>query len=167
MKRLINSLIGAAALTAMAITPAVADGHGGKRAFADVYAECGIGALLFNGGDSTSTTLAIISNVTWDLGTTAHSSNYSSDENCKGGSASTASLIMETYPSIERDLAQGQGEYLTAMIETRGCQGSEAALIQGLRQDMASAIAAPGYGEKSRKDKSEVLYNALNAHCVI
>ncbi len=127
-----------------------------SREFADVYAECGIGALLFSGDSENNRLLAIISNVTWDLGTTAHSSNISSEGNCKNGDAQTAAFIQQTYPSIERDLAVGEGEFLHAMLNYRGCDSAvHTDLISDLRGDMAGAIASKGAGD------AELLYNTL------
>lgn len=135
-----------------------------SREFADVYSECGLGAMIFSGASDNNRILAIISNVTWDLGTTAHLSNMSSPENCTKGSASTAAFIMQTYPSIERDLARGEGEFLTAMLDFRGCEtGAQPGIIADLRTAMATEIGGAGYADSSGLDKAGVLYNTLES----
>lgn len=138
----------------------------GEYSFADVYTNCGIGAMLFNGSSDTNKTLAIISNVTWDLGTTAHSSNASSAESCKSGQAATAALIMQTYPKIVTDLAKGDGEYLAAMVETMGCSSSQPKLISGIRSDLSAVVNTSSYVELSRKEKSATLYDSLSNRCI-
>ncbi len=132
------------------------------RPFAEVYAECGIGATLFNSGSSGSSdgrTLAITSNLTWDLGTTALSSDVTSDSSCAGGSAATAELMMHTYPAIERDLARGEGEHLDAVLAASGCDADvHAALGQGLRADLAASTLDV---EASRFDQVDYLHGSL------
>ena len=49
------------------------------REFADIYTECGLGAMIAPNNEA----VAAVTNVTWDLGTTAISSDASSEENCK------------------------------------------------------------------------------------
>ena len=61
------------------------------RDFADIYTECGLGAMIApNNG-----TVAAVTNVTWDLGTTAVSSNVSSEDSCSGGKKKTAAYIFQ------------------------------------------------------------------------
>ena len=126
-----------------------------SREFADVYAECGLGAMIFSGDSENNRLLAIISNVTWDLGTTAHLSNLSGS--CSKGDAQTAAFIMQTYPAIERDLAVGEGEFLYTMLDFRGCDSAvRSSLINDLRVDMANAMSA-GASDAN----AEMLYNTL------
>ena len=132
-----------------------------ERSFADVYADCGIGNMLFGNAGESGRILAIISNVTWDLGTTAHSSNASSEENCKGGEAKTAAYIYHSYPAIESDLAKGQGEYLTAMLDAAECSVSRDALVSELRINLSGQLDA------TRESKSAVVFDTMSAHCVI
>ena len=135
-----------------------------SRTFADVYAECGIGALLFNkdlsGGDN-GRILAIISNATWDWGTTAHISNQSSPENCQGASTTAAAFIYQNYDRIETDLAQGHGEYIDALVTNLSCNTADVktamrsklgALVGGSEADIAFA-------------KSSALYDSLVGSC--
>ncbi|GAF55755.1 hypothetical protein JCM18901_1422 [Psychrobacter sp. JCM 18901] len=81
------------------------------RTIEQIYKQCGIGGALFG---NSSPILAIISNVTWDLGTTAATSDSMSPETCQGGNVRAAVLIKEAFPSVEKDLASGQGAHLSA-----------------------------------------------------
>jgi len=133
-----------------------------SRDFATVYEECGIGALIFSGDTDNNRILAIISNVTWDLGTTAHLSNVSSPDSCAKGDAQTAAFIMQTYPSLERELARGEGEYLAAMLEMRGCEtNAHRLVISDLRNAMSGQLVQSGYAGSSQEEKAGVLFNTL------
>lgn len=99
------------------------------------WSECGIGAMIFNNNG----TAAAISNIIWDLGTTAVSSNVSSQHTCEGAGAKTAMFIKATLPKLELDLAQGEGEYVSAMLELRGCEmASHNEIIKAIREDYSN-----------------------------
>src|SRR3989338_2196679 len=86
------------------------------RDFADIYTDCGLGAMIAPRNDAVAT----VTNVTWDLGTTAISSNISSPDTCVGGQARLASLIHDSYNDLEKNLASGSGPYLDALIMLAG-----------------------------------------------
>lgn len=114
------------------------------------WQECGIGAMIFpeNG------TAAALSNIIWDLGTTAVSSNISSDGSCAGANVDTAMFIQQTYPVLQQEVAQGEGEYLSAMLTVRGCSAeAHTALIENVRADYANATEV----------NAEGFYNILEA----
>lgn len=151
--------LSAIALTAFALsaTPSVAAANG---TFGDAYTECGIGALFFPSND----TLAAITNVTWDLGTTAVSSNYSSEDACNGSSAETAMFIHESYDILEANIAQGEGEHLNALMTIAGCESSATTV---LREEFGQVVTAKYYSEKDAVEKSEALYNIVSAACSV
>ncbi|MGB0866089.1 MAG: DUF3015 family protein [Granulosicoccaceae bacterium] len=163
--RKLTSLLAAAALVAAIPMTGQADGH--QRTFADVYADCGIGAMLFSGNSDNDRILAIISNVTWDLGTTAHSSNMSSAENCKSGGATAALFILENLPQIEGDIAKGEGEHLAAAVHTFGCESQLDSLTVELREQTKLAIDNGSYATMDAQDKSAQIYNTINTSCTI
>jgi len=128
------------------------------REFADIYVDCGLGAMIA----PNTPAVAAVTNVTWDLGTTAVISNASSPNTCKGGKAKTAAFIHDSYVPIERDLSRGQGEYMDTLMVTAGCsEESRAAISAAVRKDFTSSVAAPGYTDQTRFEKSEALYNSL------
>ncbi len=130
----------------------------GARDFADIYTDCGLGAMIA----PKTPAVAAVTNVTWDLGTTAISSNISSPETCAGGKAKTAAFIYRSYNSLESDIARGEGKYLNTLLELIGTTpDNRGTVIQNLRQDFATLIAAPQYSEKTTKEKSEALYNVV------
>ncbi len=129
------------------------------REFADIYTDCGLGALIAPRNDA----VAAVTNVTWDSGTTAISSDSSSPESCKGGKESAAAFILDAYPSIESDLARGSGEYLSTLLTIAGCEQSiRSEVAEALRADFGKVAAAGDYSESTRFDQAETLYNVLN-----
>jgi len=107
--------------------------------------------------------VAAITNVTWDLGTTAISSNISSPGACKGKTAKAAAFIHNSYESVEKDLARGSGEYLDALMSLASCEKkNREALSNSLRDAFASSVSKPDYTHWTRYQKSENLYNILN-----
>ena len=130
------------------------------REFAEIYTDCGIGGMIAPRSDA----VAAVTNVTWDLGTTAISSNISSPDSCSGGKAEEAAFIYESYDSLVVDLASGHGAYLDGLAALAGYEGKERQrFIAALRSGFAGLVAAPDYPEQDRYAKSEALYNLVNA----
>lgn len=121
----------------------------------NVWRECGIGGMIF----TKTGWAAIVSNIIWDLGTTATSSNVSSDDMCEGPTASAASFIHETYTNLEEEVAVGEGKHLTAMLDMLGCS-DQTTIINGLRSDLSNKMSQPSYSTQTRLQKAEGLYNA-------
>lgn len=136
--------------------------HGASaREFAEIYTECGIGAMIA----PRTPAVAAVTNVTFDLGTTAIISNISSPETCKGGQALAAAFIHDSYASLEADLARGTGSYLDALTVLVGVEeGEKAAFVHSLRKDFAAAVAKENYTEQSQFQKAEYLYGLLYPH---
>lgn len=127
------------------------------RTFGQIYTDCGIGAMIAPETDA----VAAVTNVTWDLGTTAISSNISSPSTCRGGKARMASLIYSTYPSMESDIAAGEGENLKSLVALAGCDtGHSARYIHALRQDFAKKAGVDSYAALPRKTKAASLFEA-------
>jgi len=127
------------------------------REFAEIYTDCGLGALIA----PHTPAVAAVTNVTWDLGTTAISSNVSSPDTCKGGKAKTAAFIFKSYESLEKEIAMGNGKYLDKLIELSGSKKQKEKIIRALRKDFSKEVASSSYAKKSRYEKSLTLYNIL------
>lgn len=155
MKRYLG--IAAGVTMAFAMSAQAADTN---RTFADIYTDCGLGAMIAPSNDA----VAAVTNVTFDLGTTAISSNATSPETCQGGQASAAAFIFEAYPSIEQDLARGEGEHLTALLKIAGCEAdSNADVAASLRRDLATLADSEDYSDRSTFERAEDLFEALDA----
>lgn len=144
-----------AAATALVITTAQ---DSQAREFADIYTDCGLGALIAPNNSA----VAAVTNVTWDLGTTAISSNISSEDTCKGGKAKVAAFINDSFENIEKDLAKGNGKYLDtlATLAKADSQTSEQ-FISSLRSEFSKVVADSEYSTLSTYKKSEKLYNII------
>src|SRR5690554_322833 len=74
------------------------------------WQHCGIGAMIFTDNG----VAAAISNVIWDLGTTAVASATISPESCGTTLVTVALLIDSSYDQLAMETAQGSGEHLNA-----------------------------------------------------
>lgn len=134
---------------------------GAARDFADIYTECGLGAMIAprNG------TVAAITNVTWDLGTTAVSSNITCPSACNGEQEKVASFIYESYDSLEKDLAKGKGEYLDSLMSLIEYDSkAKDHLISNLRSGFKDTVSQPDYVRKTQYQKAETLYHLVYKH---
>ncbi len=144
----------AASLTALTVM-----GSTQAREFGDIYTECGLGGAIFKN----HTTMAAISNVTWDLGTTAILSNASSPESCEGSKVAAAAFIHESYTTLEQDIAKGKGQHLSALMDIMNCDASaRKGVVDSLRTDFGAVASVKGFAESSQFNKSETLYNIMN-----
>jgi len=133
------------------------------REFADIYIDCGLGAVIA----PRTPVVAAITNVTFDLGTTAISSDISSPETCSGGQARMAAFVHDAYESLEVELAAGEGKYLDSLTALAGIeQDDKAAFVQNVRKQFAQSVAAADYTRQTLFTKAETLYNILNQEMV-
>lgn len=150
----------ASIVTLAAATIAVSAAPAQAQQDINPWQECGIGAMVFpdNG------TAAAISNIIWDLGTTAVTSQMSSPESCEGSGVRTAMFIQRTYDELEVDTAKGEGRYLTAATELMGCDASvRPAIISDVRSDLSARAKSDEFSNMSRTEKAEQYYMSLSA----
>ena len=121
------------------------------RDFTDIYKECGLGAMIA----PNHTTVAVVTNITWDLGTTAISSNISSEESCSGGKAKVATFIMKSYNNLEGEIASGEGKYLETLLSMTEKD------TETLRSDFSDIVASADYSTLNQEEKAEKLYNLV------
>ncbi|OQY53880.1 MAG: hypothetical protein DRR08_10110 [Candidatus Parabeggiatoa sp. nov. 2] len=130
---------------------------GMAREFADIYTECGLGAIIA----PTNRAVAAVTNVTWDSGTTAIISNLSSPDTCNGGQEKVASFIYNSYDVLEKDLASGSGRYLDSLMELAGYESQAPQKLEVLRNGFAKIVANPSYVDQNRFEKAEALYDLV------
>lgn len=148
MKKIMVVMTAAALPFAMSVN---ADG----RTVEQVYKECGLGGAIFG---KSSPVLAFISNVTWDLGTTAALSEASSPESCTGNSVKAAVLIKEAFPAVEQELAMGSGDHVAALNSLMAC---DAASLQ-MRASYAEYTDTQAYSNASQAENIEQLFKLMN-----
>ena len=161
MVRMLKSLL--PILVVMLVLPP----SGMAREFGEIYTDCGIGGLIGSAigsdEDSVANVAAVVTNITFDLGTTAISSNTTSPDTCARGKERTAAFIYESYDSLEADLASGHGVYLDGLAALAGYEGdTRDRFVAGVRSGFARLVAAPEYPKQDRFAKSEALYNLVN-----
>lgn len=125
-----------------------------------IYEECGIGGLLFPSWPVG----ASVSNVIWDLGTTAATSGLTTPDACKGGEAKLAAYIFEAYDSLEMDLARGDGKYLDMLtFLSEKTADEKAAFILAVRDNFRSLVAQEDYSSLSRLEKAKRVYTIVRS----
>ena len=143
-------------------SPSTADED--KRSFGEIYTDCGLGALIAQGikNEDTADVVAVISNITFDLGTTAISSNATTPDSCARGKAKTAAFILKSYPQLEKELALGYGKYLDTLMSLRNVPGSERSrVLEKMRQEFVGKASSTDFERLSQKQKSELLYDVV------
>lgn len=124
------------------------------RSFGEIYTQCGLGGALA----SSVPAVAAITNITWDLGTTAITSNISSEGTCAGKSEKVVAFISDSYENLEKDLAQGEGKYLDTLISmTKPTNTTKEAFVASIRSEFAPVVAS----NATNLVKSEALYNIV------
>ncbi len=154
MRRIINPTgIVAAVLLAFSFSASA------ERTVEEVYKQCGLGGAFF--GES-SPTMAFISNVTWDLGTTAASSD--SSDACAISNEETAAIyIHEAYEMLERDISKGRGEYFDNLATILSCESeSVGRVMSAVRAEFSGVVASEAYASMSKMEKSNALYKIVS-----
>jgi len=119
------------------------------------WSQCGLGSAVF----PTVPLGAIISNLIWDLGTTAVTSSAVSPETCKGTKMAAAQFVGSTYASLEMEAVIGEGQYQAALSNVMGCdQSVQAPLFAQVRTQFRNEVAQPEYSELSHNQKAEAYY---------
>lgn len=124
------------------------------------YSDCGIGAALF----PKHPVGAVISNVIWDLGTTALTSATASPETCSGEAVKTAAFILESYDSLAEDTARGEGAHLATLLELMDVEeAGKADFVASIRASHADLVNSAEYASMTDVEKAEHLYFAAVA----
>ncbi|MFT7675962.1 MAG: hypothetical protein ACI845_004389 [Gammaproteobacteria bacterium] len=134
----------------------------------EMFTKCGIGAMIFKENG----TLAAISNVIWDSGTTAVTSGLAG-AGCNGMEmeAEAASMIYQKYAALEEETASGKGQHLAALMDLYQCDsGDRAAVVSGIREDFTSMVSGQqAYNSASQLDKAKSYFDLvsknMNGNC--
>lgn len=126
------------------------------------WKDCGIGAMLFP--DKEDEVIALITNVTWDWGTTAVSSKISSPGSCEGADMTAALFINNTYTNLVEETAAGQGSHMASVLSIYGVDANaHTAVSSKIRSEFASSVNAEGFAQKSHADQAYAYYQAVNS----
>src|ERR671915_438621 len=146
-------LKGLAVLLLLAALPMT--GMAQKKKELNPWIDCGIGAMIF----TETTGAAVVSNVIWDLGTTAVTSDQSSQNTCNSKKAQTALYIGVNYASLSEETAKGDGKHLQAMLDVMGCTAAREEIIAGTRAQFGQYLGSADYAQKSAAAKAEDFYS--------
>ena len=117
------------------------------------WKHCGIGAMIFDNNGAA----AAISNIIWDLGTTAVSSKVSSEDSCEGANVKAAQFIQDNYNQVLEETSQGNGEHVTAMLDMLSVEeAKQPQVLAAIRTEMAGKVA-------SEQATPEAYYNVVMA----
>lgn len=131
-----------------------------KAADVNPWTQCGIGAMIF----PSTPVGAVISNVIWDLGTTAVTSAGLSKNTCEGKGAKMAMFVGTTYANLEEETVQGGGQHVSAMLNLASCQpASHDAILSSVRADFAQSLRDPAYQQKDQMARAEGYFNLVQA----
>lgn len=140
----------------MTLGAAVAPTQAVAQSDINPWQHCGIGAMIF----TSNGVAAAISNIIWDLGTTAVSSATISPDTCNSELINVALLIDASYDQLAMETAQGSGEHLNAALNLVGCSATEAN-VASLRADLTSVATSANYAEMAHEDKAYSYYSSL------
>ena len=130
---------------------------------ANPWKECGIGAIVSNEFDFESKWMPIITNVTWDYGSTAISSAVTTPDSCAGKEVSAAKFINATYTTLEEETIKGSGEHVDTMLTILGCESDKDAITASVRSTLSSDINSADYAEMTTTQKAESYYNIVDS----
>jgi len=122
------------------------------------WTDCGLGAMIF----SKYPAAAGISNIIWDLGTTAVTSSAITPASCAGKNVAAAKFITDTYSNLEEDTVKGEGQHVTAMLDIFGCEKvSQKGIIESVKADFGETLKNSTYSSKSIVEKAQGYYNIV------
>lgn len=148
----------AVAVGCFAVSPVSAADDKDAGSGPNPYSQCGIGAAIF----PNTPVGAVISNVIWDLGTTAVISATASPETCNGKKAEAAAFILKTYDNLAEETARGEGDHLTALLNILEVDAANRdAVLAEVRYEMADAISTAGYDQQTAVDKASHYYTVV------
>lgn len=122
------------------------------------WQDCGIGAMVFPDNGVASA----ISNVIWDLGTTAVSTALSSPDQCQGAAVQVAAFVNLGYDHISRETVVGEGEYLQTLMDGINCDPAiRPALLADVRDRFAAQLQDADFSTKEDSGKAEEYFLSL------
>jgi len=120
------------------------------RSLERILKECGIGAAIFKNTPAA----AAISNIIWDLGTTATLSDITGKCNYTKN-VKVAMFVSSSYDKLETEVVTGNGQYLETLSELSGKK------ISDIRASFTKVVSGKEYSKMSEVQKADKLYNIV------
>lgn len=151
----VNKFLAAVSIAASSLLPVSA-----QAADLNPWTDCGIGAMIF----PHTPVGAVISNVIWDLGSTAVTSAGLSKNTCEGERAKMAMFIGTTYSNLEEETVQGEGQHVRAMLNLASCKpAAHEEIMRSVRAEFAQSLQNSAYAQKSALVKAQDYYTLVQA----
>lgn len=159
-----NIIVAATVASAILASPISLAEEKATKSGINPWTDCGIGAMIFQD----IAPAAAISNIIWDLGTTAVTSAGLSEQTCEGANVKTAMFIQQSYNNIIEETAKGNGEHVTAMLDLLEVKHADRpAIMNNVREDMAQVVSQSSYANATTAEKAEMYYNSLIANTAV
>lgn len=122
------------------------------------WAQCGLGAAIFED----NRTAAALSNVIWDLGTTAITSASSSKDSCQGTSVEAAAFITDSYGQLEEETARGEGDHIAALLDILECGATErGAITKSVRSAFSEVLTETDYETLTPIERAQTYHSVV------
>ena len=148
-----QNLVYAAAIAALSLTaPTTAS----AQDIGAIYKNCGLGGAIFPNGDQD--VAAVIVNILVSSPTVLTQGLLIPDS-CSGAGGVSARMLNTAYPLFEMDVAVGEGEYITSLMNVMGCdEAVRPALIADMRDDLTDNMSDVTYASMENADKARDMY---------
>lgn len=148
-----QNLVYVAAVTALSLTaPNVAS----AQDIGAIYTNCGLGGAIFPNGDQP--VAPVIVNILVSSPTVLTQGLLLPDS-CSGAGAVSARMMHAAYPQFEVDVAIGEGEYITSLMNVMGCdEAVRPALIADMRTNLNDNMSDVTYASMDDADKARDMY---------
>lgn len=154
----IRKAIAIAATTLIVCNTTIAEEKKATGSGPNPFSDCGIGAALF----PNHPVGAVISNVIWDIGTTAVTSATASPETCSGKNVKAAAFIMESYDQLLAETAKGNGSHITSLFDILEVpEANREGAFLSIRSQVAQELANNEYLTQEKQIKASNYYDIV------
>lgn len=159
------TFVAAAAIATLSSNTAFAQ----SKDIGDIFTDCGLGGAIFP--DAEEPIAPVLVNILVSSATVLTQGLLLPDS-CSGGSGVSARMMHAAYPQFENEVAIGEGEYLTALMDVMECDAEvRTSLIEDMRTSLGATVADANYATMDQSDKAREMYvdmyttvNAKYAH---
>ncbi len=129
----------------------------------NLWVECGLGGVIGSMvGGKAGNVIATVTNVTFDLGTTATTSDISSPDLCANREAASAKFINDTYKSLEAETANGQGSNLSTLLDIAETDVMmRDMVVSQLRAGFAKEVASSEFSSMTDTQKAQIYHRVF------
>lgn len=148
-----QNFVYAAAIAALSFTtPTLAS----AQDIGAIFTNCGLGGAIFPDGDQP--VAPVIVNILVSSPTVLTQGLLLPDS-CSGAGGVSARMMHAAYPQFEVDVAVGEGEYITSLMNVMGCEEAvRPAIIADMRTNLTDSMSEPTFVSMDDTDKARDMY---------